>query len=396
MRLLRWLWWRIRLAVWQLAQRVRLAIAKWRTIQGVKVALEPTFDEEKNARALAGVEAALNLIAEHAPRRLGRIQRDIRFLWIRRTGYATAWFSADTRVCVLDRRYLTRSDTTPARIAATLIHEATHARLDALGLKYPEPLRARIEAICDAQAAEFVQRIPDGESVYRAIIDRRPTDPAPWSNEILGRQWKDARRIELESDREEVDGADMPAWQRRMFHRLIRRSAYSALRRGALIEQAPLYYGIHLVSDGARPGPYTDLLKAALDLIQVHAPVYLRWLQTRFRAIIVSKALLMSNVVSVDLRHAHLIVHPDLVRNTAREQLPILLVAGAIGGRLGRRFKGSKATLRRRRAMLEGAIAFGNRLPGSEQFVAVLERQLEKVNNHDPVRSSARHAGSPQ
>ena len=219
------LWWRIRYAVWYLGSRITLALANWRTMHGVKVGLAPLLDEELGSRAFQQVQAAFDLIAEHAPRRLSRIARDIRYFWIRRAAYAPAYFIQSAKVCVLDRNFLTAPDTTPALIAAAVIHEATHARLESRGIQYSEPARPRIEAICDAQSAAFAQNLLDGGSLYRRIVEGRAGDPTHWTDQNLSRQMAEAKHTELEAAREELDQSELPAWLKRVLHRVLRSRA---------------------------------------------------------------------------------------------------------------------------------------------------------------------------
>ena len=222
---LRTVWWRIRYAVWYVGWRIIRATATWRTMHGVKVGLAPQLDHQLGIEALNRVEAAFALIARYAPRRLSRISRDIRFFWVRRAAYAPAYFIQSTKVCVLDRTFLTAPDTTPALITAALIHEATHARLESAGIKYSESARARIEAICDAQSAEFALRLPDGGALHRRIIDGRPADATYWSDQNLDRRVIEARVAELEATRQEVEQADLPIWLKNLLRRVIRSRA---------------------------------------------------------------------------------------------------------------------------------------------------------------------------
>ena len=219
------IWWRIRYAVWYVGSRIMLAIANWRTMHGVKVGLAPLLDEELGSRAFERVQAAFDLIAEHAPRRINRIARDIRFFWIRRAVYAPAYFIQSTKVCVLDRNFLTAPDTTPALIAAAVIHEATHARLENRGIQYSEPARPRIEAICDAQSVDFAQKLPDGGSLCRQLIEGRAADLTHWTDQNLSRRMMEAKHTELQAAREELDQSDLPTWLKRILHRVLRSRA---------------------------------------------------------------------------------------------------------------------------------------------------------------------------
>ncbi|MBO0763938.1 MAG: hypothetical protein J2P50_05035 [Hyphomicrobiaceae bacterium] len=53
----------------------------------------------------------------------------------------------------------------PQIIAATIVHEATHARLQRCGIGYDEERRSRIEAICFRREAALAMKLPNGGSV---------------------------------------------------------------------------------------------------------------------------------------------------------------------------------------------------------------------------------------
>ena len=128
-------------------------------------------------------------------------------------------------MCVLDRNWVTAPDTMPDMIAASIVHEATHARLDGLNIQYLEPLRARIERLCDAESIAFARRVPNGESLARRIIESRPTDAAHWSDERLDDRILKARRSDMDAMRKELDDAHLPAWLKKLLQRLARSRA---------------------------------------------------------------------------------------------------------------------------------------------------------------------------
>jgi hypothetical protein len=215
-------WWRVRWAGWYLGWRISLAMAPGRMIQGVRVKLGPLLDNAVGAHVLELVELALNLIAQYDPRRMRRIARDIRCIWIHQAAYADAFFIEDLRLCVLNRGYVTARDTAPDMIAATIVHEAVHARLQSRNIQYVEPLRARVERLCDAETLAFARRLPGGESLAHRIIESRPTDEATWSDESLHRRLADGKRIDLAATGKEIDDSNLPACLKRFLHRLVR------------------------------------------------------------------------------------------------------------------------------------------------------------------------------
>jgi hypothetical protein len=69
---------------------------------------------------------------------------------------------------VLQFQYVVSPETSPARLALTIVHEAMHARLARLSIAYSEQLRARVERICIAAEIDLAGKLPGGESLAQA------------------------------------------------------------------------------------------------------------------------------------------------------------------------------------------------------------------------------------
>lgn len=158
----------------------------------------------------AKVCLALDLIGKYEPRRLNRIRRDVRAI----AGVAggSHQYKAMTRSIVLSWPGVLRS--TSAELAMTIIHEATHGRIIDFGVRYDEPLRARIEGICVAQEAVFARALPGGEQLAKGALEKLSQ---PW--------WSpnDLHRSNMEFAR----AHDLPGWALRWIdkvgHRRLRR-----------------------------------------------------------------------------------------------------------------------------------------------------------------------------
>ena len=75
----------------------------------------------------------------------------------------------DTRLVVLEETYVHHERTSARDIASTLVHESTHARLDAKGFAYSPELRERIERVCFRRQLAFARRLPEpGDLVGQA------------------------------------------------------------------------------------------------------------------------------------------------------------------------------------------------------------------------------------
>jgi len=67
--------------------------------------------------------------------------------------------------CSLNPQYVLAEWMTPELLASTIVHEATHARLWAMGFRYEEEVRPRVEAICVRRELVFAAKLPRGEQV---------------------------------------------------------------------------------------------------------------------------------------------------------------------------------------------------------------------------------------
>jgi hypothetical protein len=70
----------------------------------------------------------------------------------------------------LDERFVLAETTTLPGIASTIVHEATHARLDGWGIDYDETIRYRIEAICLRRELNFLTKLPASKHFQEEIV----------------------------------------------------------------------------------------------------------------------------------------------------------------------------------------------------------------------------------
>lgn len=115
------------------------------------------------------VEGALLLIKQHSPLDYARITRELERVWVRLLPHSLGEYMHSLRACILDERYVAGPATTVEQIASTIVHEATHARLERCGIEYEEQRRARIEAICFRRELAFAARLPDSAELQEGI-----------------------------------------------------------------------------------------------------------------------------------------------------------------------------------------------------------------------------------
>ena len=128
------------------------------------------------------IDQALNLISKFDSRSYFRIQRDVKKIWVSATPpYYAEWID-EFQMCILDREYICRPDVSPAEIASTIIHEATHARLGRAKINYKEETPNRVERICFKSEMAFAKRLPDGEQLIKNVELRLKIPETYWTS----------------------------------------------------------------------------------------------------------------------------------------------------------------------------------------------------------------------
>lgn len=125
--------------------------------------------ESKPYPALRRVEEALQLIKRHDTLNYSRITRNLDRIWVHLLPSAQAHYDRSLNACTLDERYVLNETMTLERIASTIVHEATHARLESWGIIYEEKSRYRIEAICLRREHNFLTKLPDSGLMQEEI-----------------------------------------------------------------------------------------------------------------------------------------------------------------------------------------------------------------------------------
>jgi hypothetical protein len=164
----------------KLAERLLLWLSTHKTIDGLYVSVAD------NSPTLQKVEEALNLIRVHDRRRYDRLRHDLVRVWVRLLPGDLACFNAAFGACELDTRFVLEHS--PETIAATIVHEAAHARLWHAGIEYVEEARQRIEEICMRQELAFAARLPDG-TIVRESVEGRWQQPSDLSDQAFSERY---------------------------------------------------------------------------------------------------------------------------------------------------------------------------------------------------------------
>ena len=143
---------------------------------GIPVIVENTRPDISTADVIARLHAALALIDRYAPHHFRHLKRDFGYIVVKRFPCRGAYFH-DQRACLLELTFSVNHDFSDAQRAATILHEAMHARLHALGFPLEMDDRARQERFCRRAEIEFGRLVPGGESIVaRALATSELTD----------------------------------------------------------------------------------------------------------------------------------------------------------------------------------------------------------------------------
>jgi len=171
-----------------------------------------TFEAD-HGPVLERVDEALQLLKKHDVHRYDRIRRDLSRIWVRLLTDGQGCFNAALRACELNTRFVLDNRTSPKEIAATIVHEHTHARIDQCGVPYKRELRHRIEVACFRQEVAFSSRLPDGAGI-RERAERWIAAPQElWSDVALEQQYVDGALSTLRH-------VGVPNWALRILRRL--------------------------------------------------------------------------------------------------------------------------------------------------------------------------------
>ncbi|HEY0350785.1 MAG TPA: hypothetical protein VGC48_01615, partial [Gemmatimonadales bacterium] len=156
-------------------------LSERRQIRGVPVRILNTRRDIDTNQVVGRLTQALDLIARYAPRRFRRLQQDFAGIVVRRFPCRGAFFH-DTRECLVELTFTVNPRHAVAEIAASIVHEATHARVARRCGPLPMEQRPREERLCRQAELEFGLALPDGDVVVeraRASLTLGDQEVAP-------------------------------------------------------------------------------------------------------------------------------------------------------------------------------------------------------------------------
>lgn len=150
-------------------QRSFLRTAQWREHHGIHASA--TAVQRAVEAAVETVFCALDLLHAYTPAQLARMPSHVHGIAITPLQNALDTWLRSLGLCLLDEAYIVADHTSPEEVAASIIHELTHARLEHAGVPYLGPSRARCERICFLAERNWAGRLP--ASPRRDALDAR-------------------------------------------------------------------------------------------------------------------------------------------------------------------------------------------------------------------------------
>jgi hypothetical protein len=177
------------------------ALDRWRTgatlVRGVRVIVTNTRPDIDTAAVIARLDAALGLIERYAPSHFRRLRRDFAAIQVIRYPCRGA-FDPGTRICIVELTFSVNPEFNDAQVAATILHEAMHARLHAMGVREDSVSRAREERFCRRAEIEFGRVVPGGAPVVERALATLASSDAEVAPEI---DWQVAMQRVRDRDR---------------------------------------------------------------------------------------------------------------------------------------------------------------------------------------------------
>jgi hypothetical protein len=178
-------------------------------VRGLPVLIVNTRPDIATEAVVRRLDQALALLQQYARHHYRHFQRDFAQIIVQRYACRGAYIPG-RQACLVELTFTVNPDFTASQIAATILHEAMHARLHRLGFVLERGDRARQERFCRRAEIEFGLAVPDGAPIVaRALgaLQASDEDVAPTIDPVLA-----ARRV-AEAD---LQASRAPTWLKRV------------------------------------------------------------------------------------------------------------------------------------------------------------------------------------
>jgi hypothetical protein len=159
-------------------------------VAGIRVVVDNTRPDIATSDVIARLDRTLALIERYVPHHFRHLRRDFAGIVVQRFACRGAYFH-EQRACLVELTFAVNAQFSDAEVAATILHEAMHARLHVLGFPLEMEDRARQERFCRRAEIEFGLLVPGGERVVeraRWTTDLSDEEVAPEIDPRIARQ----------------------------------------------------------------------------------------------------------------------------------------------------------------------------------------------------------------
>ena len=179
-----------------------------RIVHGITVNVNNTRPEISTERVFRRADAILALVRDVQPWRYAHLKRDLGGILVERFPCRAAYIR-ETRTCLLELTFMANESFSDAQVAASLVHEGTHARLDRLSTRYGirshDEAPARHERICRRAELAFGLAVPDGGPVVERALQSLGLADEEVAPDV---DWNVAFRRAADADREAARRTD--------------------------------------------------------------------------------------------------------------------------------------------------------------------------------------------
>lgn len=170
------------------------------SLRGIDVIVDNTRPDIGTSTVIERLDEALALIERTAPWRFRHLQRDLDHIAVVRFPCRGAYLPAE-RACVAELTFLARRDITAAPVAASIVHEGMHARIDRMVTNPSLRDPAREERICRRAELDFGLALP--AELGAPVVERAMQSLALADENVAPViDWREARRRQDEVDRD--------------------------------------------------------------------------------------------------------------------------------------------------------------------------------------------------
>ena len=173
-------------------------------VRGFRVVVENSRPDIATAAVLARLDEALALIEQYQPWRMAHLRNDLSQIWVVRYPFRGAFFP-QTRTCMTELTFLARTDISAAPVAASIVHEGMHARVNEMRVRSESRNPAREERICRRAELDFGRALP--LDLGTPVVERAEASLALADEEVAPEiDWVEARRRQDAVDRGQPAG----------------------------------------------------------------------------------------------------------------------------------------------------------------------------------------------